>query len=73
MRPKIAALLALIVASSAIAQSAPAIADLTGAPILTVRSWAQRNSIPSKHWGLLVSEKHCTADELMSAAAKRAA
>jgi hypothetical protein len=49
------------------------IADLTGAPILTVRSWAQRDSIPSKHWGLLVSKKHCTADELMAAAAKRAA
>lgn len=50
-----------------------AIADLTGAPLLTVRSWAQRDSIPSKHWELLVSEKHCTADELMAAAAKRAA
>lgn len=50
-----------------------AIADLTGAPLLTVRSWAQRNSIPSKHWVLLVSNKHCTADELMAAAAKRAA
>jgi len=50
-----------------------AIADLTGVPILTVRSWAQRGSIPSKHWELLVSNKHCTADELMAAAAKRAA
>lgn len=50
-----------------------AIADLTGAPVLTVRSWAQRNSIPSKHWELLVSNEHCTADELMAAAAKRAA
>lgn len=49
------------------------IADLTGAPILTVRSWTQRNSIPSKHWELLVSKRHCTADELMAAAAKRAA
>lgn len=49
------------------------IADLTGAPVLTVRSWAQRNSIPSKHWVLLVSKRHCTADELMAAAAKRAA
>lgn len=50
-----------------------AIADLTGAPVLTVRSWAQRGSIPSKHWEILVAEKHCTADELMAAAAKRAA
>lgn len=49
------------------------IADLTGAPIFTVRSWAQRGSIPSKHWVLLVSKGHCTADELMAAAAKRAA
>ncbi len=50
-----------------------AIAVLTGAPVLTVRSWGQRNSIPSKHWETLVSKEHCTADELMSAAAKRAA
>jgi hypothetical protein len=49
------------------------VADLTGAPILTVRSWVQRDSIPSKHWGLLVSRECCTADELMAAAAKRAA
>jgi len=50
-----------------------AIAALTGAPIFTVRSWGQRNSIPSKHWGALVNKEHCTADELMAAAAKRAA
>ena len=50
-----------------------AIADLTGAPIFTVRSWMQRGSIPSKHWVVLVNEKHCTADELMADAAKRAA
>ena len=50
-----------------------AIADLTDAPIFTVRSWIQRDSIPSKHWALLVNESHCTADELMAAAAKRAA
>ena len=49
------------------------IADLTGAPILTVRSWMQRDSIPSKHWEMLVNRKYCTADELMAAAAKRAA
>ena len=50
-----------------------AIAALTGAPIFTIRSWMQRDSIPSKHWVLLVNEQHCTADELMAAAAKRAA
>ena len=50
-----------------------ALADLTGASINTVRSWAQRDSIPSKHWAVLVSNEHCTADELMAAAAKRAA
>lgn len=50
-----------------------ALATLAGVPVLTVRSWIQRDSIPSKHWALLVSKKHCTADELMAAAAKRAA
>lgn len=49
------------------------VAELTDAPVLTVRSWAQRDSIPSKHWATLVSNKHCTAEELMAAAAKRAA
>lgn len=49
------------------------IADLTGAPVLTVRSWAQRDSIPSKHWEQLVSKNYCSADELMAAAAKKAA
>lgn len=50
-----------------------AIADLTGAPVFTVRSWLQRDSIPAKHWALLVNERHCTADELMASAARRAA
>jgi hypothetical protein len=49
------------------------VAGLTDASIHTVRSWAQRGSIPSKHWAVLVSNEHCTADELMAAAAKRAA
>jgi hypothetical protein len=50
------------------------VAELTGAPALTVRSWAQRDSIPSKHWAVLVDKKLCTAAELMAAAAaKRAA
>lgn len=49
------------------------VAEITDAPALTVRSWAQRNSIPSKHWAALVSREHCTAEELMASAAKRAA
>lgn len=49
------------------------LAALANVPVLTVRSWIQRDSIPSKHWALLVSKGHCTADELMVAAAKRAA
>ena len=49
------------------------IATLTGVPVNSVRSWVQRNSIPSKHWAALVTERHCTADELMATAAKRAA
>jgi hypothetical protein len=46
------------------------LAELTGAPITTVRSWAQRDSIPADHWLVLVSEGHCTADELMLGAAR---
>lgn len=50
------------------------VAALTGASIHTVRSWVQRDSIPSEYWALLVSDEHCTAAELMlAAAAKRAA
>lgn len=48
----------------------PKIADLTGSSIHTVRSWAQRDSIPSDHWLVLVSEGLCTGDELMRAAAR---
>jgi hypothetical protein len=47
---------------------------LTGASVHTIRSWVQRDSIPPRFWELLVSKKHCTADELMAyAAAKKAA
>jgi hypothetical protein len=49
------------------------IADLTGASIHTVRSWVQRGSIPAEYWALLVSDEHCTAAELMLAAASRRA
>lgn len=50
-----------------------ATATLTRVPVLTARSWIQRDSIPSKHWAVLVTNKHCTADELMAAAATKAA
>lgn len=49
---------------------AEVLTDLTGSPITTVRSWAHRNSIPADHWLVLVSEGHCTAEELMRGAAK---
>jgi len=49
------------------------IASDTGAPVLTVRSWAQRNSIPAKEWAALIAKKRCTADELIKAAAARKA
>lgn len=53
---------------------AQAVADLTGASIHTVRSWGQRDSIPSEYWAALIGAGHCTADELIdAAAAKRAA
>jgi hypothetical protein len=52
---------------------AQAIADLTGASIHTVRSWGQRDSIPSEYWSQLIRADHCTADELIDAAARKAA
>lgn len=48
------------------------VADLTGRPITTVRSWAQRDSIPADHWLVLVEKGHCSADELMAGAARAA-
>jgi len=42
------------------------LAELTGSPIYTVRSWQTRNSIPAKHWALLVERGLATADELMA-------
>lgn len=50
------------------------IVSLTKASVHTIRSWVQRDSIPAAQWATLVSAGHCTADELMTAAAaKRAA
>jgi hypothetical protein len=51
-----------------------AVASLTKASIHTIRSWVQRDSIPAPQWATLVAAEHCTAEELMTAAAaKRAA
>jgi hypothetical protein len=53
---------------------AQAISDLTETSINTVRSWGQRDSIPSEYWAKLIGAGHATADELIdAAAAKRAA
>ena len=49
------------------------LASLTGAPITTVRSWAQRDRIPADHWHVLVVEELATASELMAGLARKAA
>lgn len=49
------------------------LATLTDVSIHTVRSWAQRDSVPSEHWAKLIAANITTADELIAAAAKRAA
>lgn len=50
-----------------------AVVAATGAPVNTVRSWAQRDSIPAPQWASLVAAGFCTADELIAAAARKAA
>jgi hypothetical protein len=50
-----------------------AVSDLTGKPVSTVSSWGQRDSIPSEYWATLISAGHATADELIDAAARKAA
>jgi hypothetical protein len=55
------------------AAEAQKISDLTGASIHTVRSWGQRDSIPSEYWAALIGARLCTADELIDAAASRRA
>jgi hypothetical protein len=49
------------------------ICDITNKPASTVSSWGQRNSIPSEYWAALISAGHATADELINAAARKAA
>jgi hypothetical protein len=53
--------------------SAQTVSDLTDTSIHTVRSWGQRDSIPSEYWATLISAGKCTADELIHAAAARRA
>jgi hypothetical protein len=48
------------------------VAELTGSPLSTVYSWAQRNSIPADHWLVLVEKGHTTAEELMAGRVKAA-
>lgn len=40
------------------------IADQRAISIHTVRSWAQRNSIPAEHWAWFAAEGHATLEEL---------
>jgi hypothetical protein len=49
------------------------VCDLTGKPYSSVASWGQRNSIPSEYWAALIGAGHATADELIVAAAQKAA
>lgn len=54
--------------------TAQTVSELTDTSIHTVRSWVQRDSIPSEYWAALIAAGHCGADELIdAAAAKRAA
>ena len=41
------------------------IAGVANAPLNTVRSWVVRDSLPAKHWQLIVQNGLATADELM--------
>ena len=40
------------------------LAELTGAPLPTVYSWSQRNSIPAEHWPVFVKDGAATLEEL---------
>jgi hypothetical protein len=54
---------------SQIAAAVPArdIAELTGKSIHTVRSWAKRDSIPSRYWPHYVQAGAATVEELLAA------
>lgn len=50
----------------------PAVIKAVGVvSIHTVRSWIQRNSIPSEHWAALANAGLATLDELAAAAAEK--
>lgn len=49
------------------------VAGLTDKSIYTVRSWGQRDSIPSEYWADLINAGIATADELIAAAASKKA
>ncbi len=46
-----------------------AVAAACGVSVHTVRSWGQRNSIPSEHWAGFADAGWTTLEELASAAA----
>ena len=47
--------------------------EVTGCKYQTVKSWEVRNSIPAEHWQALIDSELAAADELIAAAATRAA
>lgn len=68
------ALYALMRTHAAIIRSRPAstISDALSVSLHTVRSWAQRNSIPAEHWAGVRDLGMATLEELAEAAAARA-
>jgi hypothetical protein len=50
-----------------------AVSVLTDKSVSTVSAWGQRDSIPSEYWSVLIGAGHCTADELIQAAAQKRA
>lgn len=49
------------------------VASVRGLSVHTVRSWAQRDSIPAEHWAWFAGEGLATLEDLARAAAQRAA
>jgi hypothetical protein len=49
------------------------VSTLVDKPFSTVSSWALRDSIPSEYWAALIEAGHATSEELIEAAAKKAA
>jgi uncharacterized protein YjcR len=55
----------------AAAGRAEEIAIRRGVSVHTVRSWAQRDSIPGEHWAGFAEDGHATLEELAVAAAAK--